>query len=52
MSIHKSINEVYRYDINALRAIAVVAVILFHLWPDMLPGGYKGVDVFLLSLAF
>lgn len=52
MSIHKSINEVYRYDINALRAIAVVAVILFHLWPDMLPGGYKGVDVFFVISGF
>ncbi|WP_035772598.1 acyltransferase, partial [Arthrobacter sp. Br18] len=35
-----------RRDIQALRAIAVVLVVLNHLWPEMLPGGYVGVDVF------
>ena len=35
-----------RADIQALRALAVVVVMLFHLWPDLLPGGYIGVDVF------
>lgn len=34
----------YRKDIDGLRAIAVVAVILFHL--GFLPHGYLGVDVF------
>jgi peptidoglycan/LPS O-acetylase OafA/YrhL len=32
--------------IQALRAIAVSAVVLFHLWPAQLTGGYVGVDVF------
>lgn len=35
-----------RLDIQWLRAIAVAGVILFHAWPNLLPGGYLGVDVF------
>lgn len=37
----------FRHDINGLRAIAVMAVVLFHFNPSMLPGGFIGVDVFL-----
>lgn len=29
-----------------MRALAVILVVLFHLWPDRLTGGYVGVDVF------
>jgi peptidoglycan/LPS O-acetylase OafA/YrhL len=36
----------FRTDIQALRAIAVLAVVFNHLWPDGLTGGYVGVDVF------
>lgn len=36
----------FRGDIQALRAIAVVLVVVFHAWPAALPGGYVGVDVF------
>jgi len=36
----------FRQDINGLRAIAVLAVILFHFNPAWLPGGFAGVDVF------
>lgn len=35
-----------RPDIQALRAAAVVSVVLFHSWPDLVPGGCIGVDVF------
>jgi len=35
-----------RGDIQALRAFAVAAVVLFHVWPLAIPGGYVGVDVF------
>lgn len=36
----------YRPDIDGLRAIAVLAVIGFHLQLDWLQGGYLGVDIF------
>ena len=35
-----------RGDIQALRAVAVGLVVVFHLWPGRLTGGYVGVDVF------
>lgn len=35
-----------RTDIQGLRAIAVLAVVIYHIWPNFLPGGYTGVDVF------
>lgn len=35
-----------RTDIQALRAIAVLAVVIYHLWPSGLTGGFMGVDIF------
>ncbi|HMO10519.1 MAG TPA: lipopolysaccharide modification acyltransferase, partial [Actinotalea sp.] len=37
-----------RADIQGLRAVAVAAVLAYHLWPDVVTGGYVGVDVFLV----
>lgn len=42
----------FRPDIQALRAIAVTAVVVFHLWPATLGGGYVGVDVFFVVSGF
>lgn len=39
-------STVYRADIDGLRAVAVIAVVLFHGFPTFLPGGFVGVDVF------
>ena len=36
----------YRPDIDGLRAVAVISVILFHIHADLLPGGFLGVDIF------
>lgn len=36
----------FRSDINALRALAIMLVLLFHFFPVLLPGGFLGVDVF------
>jgi peptidoglycan/LPS O-acetylase OafA/YrhL len=41
-----------RRDIQGLRAVAVLAVVLFHFWPHGLTGGYVGVDVFFVISGF
>ena len=41
-----------RTDIQALRAVAVALVVLNHLWPGRLGGGYVGVDVFFVISGF
>lgn len=42
----------YRPEIDGLRAIAVIAVIIFHLDPAWLQGGFLGVDVFFVISGF
>jgi peptidoglycan/LPS O-acetylase OafA/YrhL len=41
-----------RRDIQGLRALAVLIVLLFHFWPKRLTGGYVGVDVFFVISGF
>ncbi len=41
-----------RPEIQALRAIAVATVVVFHYWPDLITGGYVGVDVFFAISGF
>jgi peptidoglycan/LPS O-acetylase OafA/YrhL len=38
--------------VDGLRAVAVISVILYHLWPGLLPGGFNGVDIFFVISGF
>ena len=44
MKLHPNIK--YRSDIDGLRAVAVLSVILFHINSTWIPGGFLGVDIF------
>jgi peptidoglycan/LPS O-acetylase OafA/YrhL len=36
----------YRRDIDGLRAVAILSVVAFHTAPNLVPGGFVGVDIF------
>lgn len=39
-------SHLWRNDITGLRALAVLPVLVFHAFPELIPGGFFGVDVF------
>lgn len=48
----KTQHRVYRREIDGLRAIAVIAVIINHFDKTILPGGHLGVDIFFVISGF
>jgi peptidoglycan/LPS O-acetylase OafA/YrhL len=48
----KSPGDGFRPDIEGLRAVALVAVLLYHAGLSFVPGGYVGVDVFFVISGF
>ena len=44
--------NMYRPDIDGLRALAIILVIFFHIWPDIFKGGFVGVDIFFVISGF
>jgi len=49
---HHNAHPSYRSDIDGLRAVAILSVVIFHAFPRMLSGGFVGVDIFFVISGF
>lgn len=47
-----STSRAFLPEVQALRALAVALVVVYHIWPGRLPGGFIGVDVFFVISGF
>jgi peptidoglycan/LPS O-acetylase OafA/YrhL len=45
-------NNHHRLDIQGLRGLAILSVVLFHFFPKFFPMGYLGVDLFFVISGF
>lgn len=52
LASRKPLGRGFRADINALRALAVLAVVLFHFKTPLVRGGFVGVDIFFVISGF
>lgn len=48
----KSLTDRHMPHVDALRALAVISVFIYHLAPSALPGGFTGVDIFFVISGF
>ena len=52
LSVENQKSFFYRPDIDGLRAVAVLSVVIYHFFPQVLPGGFTGVDIFFVISGF
>jgi peptidoglycan/LPS O-acetylase OafA/YrhL len=52
LNTENSNSNEYRPDIDGLRALAILAVLAFHVAPIVITGGFLGVDIFLVLSGF